>query len=169
MTYNGSEYFYLTNLQGAVTGLADAAGATVVSYSYDSWGKLTSTTGSMASSLGVKNPYRYRGYRYDTETGLYYLQSRYSNPELGRFINADDSAILRLTSGKLLTPNLFTYCNNNPANSSDPTGYVDAWLIADIAFTLAGINVFFQAKKIFQVLYWSGRLIKQYYQYRQAS
>ena len=63
MTYNGSEYFYLTNLQGDVTGLANASGATVVSYTYDSWGKLTSTTGSMATTLGVKNPYRYRGHR----------------------------------------------------------------------------------------------------------
>ena len=55
MTYNGSEYFYLTNLQGDVTGIADAAGATVVSYTYESWGKLISTTGSLATTLGMKN------------------------------------------------------------------------------------------------------------------
>ena len=129
MTYNGSEYFYLTNLQGDVTGLADAAGATVVSYTYDSWGKLTSTTGSMATSLGVKNPYRYRGYRYDTETGLYYLQSRYYNPEIGRFINADDASILYLSNNEILHYNIFIYVNNNPINHIDPTGHLAEILI----------------------------------------
>ncbi|MFZ2258134.1 MAG: RHS repeat-associated core domain-containing protein, partial [Clostridiaceae bacterium] len=120
MTYNGSEYFYLTNLQGDVTGLANAAGATVVSYTYDSWGKLITTTGSLATTLGVKNPYRYRGYRYDTETGLYYLQSRYYNPEIGRFINADN--IENVDNINLLTSNLFAYCLNNPINMSDGDG-----------------------------------------------
>ena|GEM_PF-1959040 len=89
-------------------------------YTYDSWGKLISTTGSLASTVGVKNPYRYRGYRYDTETGLYYLQSRYYNPEWGRFINAD--GIIGQT-GELLGHNLFTYAKNNTANMSDPSGF----------------------------------------------
>ncbi len=122
MTYNGSEYFYLTNLQGDVTGLADASGATVVSYTYDSWGKLISTTGSMATTLGVKNPYRYRGYRYDTETGLYYLQSRYYNPEIGRFINADDAEVLKVNQDSLIENNMFTYCLNNPVTEIDQNG-----------------------------------------------
>lgn len=122
MTYNGSEYFYLTNLQGDVTGLVDAAGGTVVSYTYDSWGKLTSTTGSMATTLGEKNPYRYRGYRYDTETGLYYLQSRYYNPEIGRFISTDTSDTLTATPMELTDKNLFSYCDNNPVVRADVGG-----------------------------------------------
>jgi RHS repeat-associated protein len=100
------------NAQGDITGLIDNAGNLVVSYTYDTWGKLVSTTGSLASTLGVKNPYRYRGYRYDTETGLYYLQSRYYNPEWGRFVNADDSGILEVDQDSLIENNLYVYALN---------------------------------------------------------
>ena len=119
MNLNGTEYYYVRNAQGDITGLIDNAGNLVVSYTYDTWGKLVSTTGSLASTLGVKNPYRYRGYRYDTETGLYYLQSRYYNPEWGRFVNAD--GMLGIT-GEILSPNMFGYCLNNPVNNFDPEG-----------------------------------------------
>ena len=84
---NGTEYFYVKNAQGDVTGLVSASGTRVVTYTYDAWGNPLSTTGSMAATLGEQNPLRYRGYVYDTETGLYYLQSRYYNPSWGRFIN----------------------------------------------------------------------------------
>ena len=99
----------------------DASGNLVVSYTYDTWGKLISTTGSLASTIGVKNPYRYRGYRYDTETGLYYLQSRYYNPDWGRFVNADG---ITGVEGELLTHNMFSYCVNNPVNMEDSSGYI---------------------------------------------
>ncbi len=75
------EYFYVRNAQGDIIGLANGTGDQVVSYVYDTWGKQVSISGSLAGSIGELNPYRYRGYRYDTETGLYYLQSRYYNPE----------------------------------------------------------------------------------------
>lgn len=91
-------------------------------YTYDSWGKLISKGGSLASTVGEKNPYRYRGYRYDAETGLYYLQSRYYNPEWGRFVNGDDTGILQLSKGELLEVNLFAYANNNPVMNSDKMG-----------------------------------------------
>ncbi len=78
----------------------------------------------MANTVGVKNPYRYRGYRYDTETRLYYLQSRYYNPEWGRFVNTD--AIVGKT-GKLLAHNMFAYCMNNPVNMVDPSGFEAYW------------------------------------------
>jgi len=81
MNLNGNEYYYIRNLQGDITGIIDSTGEQVVSYTYDTWGKLISMTGPLASTVGEKNPYRYRGYRYDRETGLYYLQSRYYNPE----------------------------------------------------------------------------------------
>jgi len=123
MNRNGTEYYYVRNAQGDITGLIDNAGNLVVSYTYDTWGKLVSTTGSLAGTLGVKNPYRYRGYRYDTETGLYYLQSRYYNPEWGRFVNADGITGIE---GELLTHNMFAYTLNNPVNMEDPTGFKPA-------------------------------------------
>jgi RHS repeat-associated protein len=121
MTLNDTEYFYIRNGQGDITGLIDTAGTQVVSYIYDSWGKLISIDGSLKDTVGLKNPYRYRGYRYDTETGLYYLQSRYYNPEMGRYINADDVEFLGAT-GTLLSYNLFGYCDNNPVNKVDYNG-----------------------------------------------
>ena len=87
--YNGTTYYYVTNLQGDVVAILNSSGTAVVSYTYDAWGKPLTTTGTMANTLGQHNPLRYRGYVYDRETGLYYLQSRYYNPTWARFINAD--------------------------------------------------------------------------------
>ena len=120
---NGTEYFYVKNAQGDVTGLVSASGTRVVTYTYDAWGNLLSTTGTMATTLGEQNPLRYRGYVYDTETGLYYLQSRYYNPTWGRFINADDTALLLSSPGKAhWDKNVFAYCDNNPLNRVDEDG-----------------------------------------------
>ncbi len=99
--------------------ILNSSGTSVVTYTYDAWGRLLTTSGSMASTLGVHNPLRYRGYVYDTESGLYYLQSRYYNPELGRFINAD---ALASTGQGILGNNMFAYCNNNPIIAADPKG-----------------------------------------------
>lgn len=118
-TYSGSTYYYVLNLQGDVVAILNSSGEQVVGYTYDAWGKLLTTTGSMASTLGLYNPLRYRGYVYDRETGLYYLQSRYYNPTWGRFINADAYAS---TGQGILGYNMFAYCQNNPVNHSDPTG-----------------------------------------------
>ncbi len=104
----------------------------MVSYFYYTWGKLVSITRSLASTLGVKNPYRYRGYRYDTETGYYYLQSRYYNPTWGRFINADDAHILGLAHGQIHGANLFSYVGNNPVMYEDPSGYIAASTVSGI-------------------------------------
>ena len=116
---NGTEYFYVKNAQGDVTGLVSTSGARVVTYTYDAWGNPLATTGTMASTLGSANPLRYRGYVYDTETGLYYLQSRYYNPGWGRFINADGYAS---TGQGIIGNNMFAYCGNNPVIRHDPTG-----------------------------------------------
>ena len=113
VNYNGTKYAYILNLQGDVLGLVDSNGNEVVRYTYDAWGKILSTTGSLASSLGALNPFRYRGYIYDTETGLYYLRSRYYNPTWQRFINAD----------ALVKGNLFNYCSGNPVAYADHPGH----------------------------------------------
>ena len=119
VTYNGTEYYYATNLQGDVVAILDDDGDAVVSYTYDAWGRPLTTTGDLSSTLGTHNPLRYRGYVYDHETSLYYLQSRYYNPTIGRFLNADAFAS---TGQGLLGNNMFAYCMNNPTNGCDPCG-----------------------------------------------
>ena len=126
VTYDGAEYFYLKNAQGDVTGLVNSSGTQVVAYTYDAWGNPLSTTGAMADTLGKLNPFRYRGYVYDAETGLYYLGSRYYNPETGRFINADNSISNSFES--VHGYNLFAYCFNNPVNMNDSSGSWPKWL-----------------------------------------
>ena len=86
---------------------------------FDSWGKLLSTSGSLASTLGKNNPFRYRGYVYDEETGFYYLRSRYYDPEVRRFISAD---VLLSTGQGVLGHNAYAYCLNNPVNREDSNG-----------------------------------------------
>ena len=114
-------YYYVLNLQGDVVGLMNTSMQMVVKYSYDPWGKLTGTTATSAYvALAQANPLRYRSYCYDIETGFYYLQSRYYDPTIARFINAD--GYLSTDSTGLLSYNMFAYCENNPVMYSDPTG-----------------------------------------------
>ena len=129
VTYNGNRYFYLKNAQGDVTGLVNASGTQVVSYTYDPWGAPMSTDGTMAATLGAANPLRYRGYVYDSETGLYYLSSRYYNPTWGRFVNADTADVLGASPDKAnWDKNLFAYCDNDPINRQDDEGDLWKWL-----------------------------------------
>ena len=118
--YNGTNYYYVTNIQGDVIAILNTSGTAVVEYAYDAWGNIINTTGSMASTLGVHNPLRYRGYVYDQEYELYYLQSRYYNPETGRFLNGD---AFTATGQGLLGNNMFSYCQNCPIVFSDNSGY----------------------------------------------
>ena len=114
-------YYYLYNIQGDVVALADAStGKLVATYTYDAWGKCTVTNAS-GYTIGTQNPFRYRGYYYDTETGLYYLNSRYYDPEVGRLLNAD---VAFGANQDVVSYNLFAYCSNNVTNYADPTGEV---------------------------------------------
>ena len=139
VVYNDTTYYYATNLQGDVIAIINTSGKQMVGYTYDAWGKLLSTTGSLASTLGTYNPLRYRGYVYDHETQLYYLQSRYYNPTMGRFINADGQ--LNNQDGPLGL-NQFAYCLNNPVNMADPTGNLPDWVNTGMKiFAVAAIAV----------------------------
>ena len=119
-------YQYLCNLQGDVIGLLNSTGDLVARYVYDAWGRPISITDGKGkdvsgdpSHIANRNPLRYRGYYYDRETGFYYLQSRYYDPVLCRFINADDYAS---TGQGFLGHNMFAYCNNSPCSYQDPDG-----------------------------------------------
>ena len=123
--YNGAMYSYLHNLQGDIIGIVDAEENLVVEYKYDTWGEPIYEAGSLLSTLGNLNPFRYRGYVWDEETGLYYLRSRYYYSEQCRFINQDLLLIVEeMTSGV----NLFVYCANKPSQRKDTSGtrYIDA-------------------------------------------
>jgi len=124
LKYNGTVYYYVTNLQGDVVRIVDASGNTVASYEYDPYGKVISATGTLAEV----NPIRYRGYYYDNETGLYYLQSRYYDPAIGRFISADKY----VSTGNGFTGyNMYAYCNNNTPKFADTEGDFP-WLVIGI-------------------------------------
>lgn len=122
---NGTMYYYIKDLQGDITEIVDKDGKAVAEYAYDAWGNmLTENNGTLA--VGKLNPFRYRSYVYDEETGLYYLQSRYYDTLTGRFLNAD--VYCDTESGTPLSTNMFAYCENNAINKSDDEGK-DAWWI----------------------------------------
>lgn len=137
VNYDGTEYYYLRNAQGDVTGLVDADGTQVVTYTYDAWGNPLSVTGSKSHTIGEDNPFRYRGYFYDAETGLYYLQNRYYNPQWGRFLNADTL----INQSSLLGDNMFAYCYNNPVVMSDKTGNLPFFAITAAIGAVVGAIV----------------------------
>ena len=130
-------FFYLYNAQGDVIAIIDDYAERVVNYEYSAWGELLSVTGSKADTVGTLNPFRYRGYCYDTETGLYYLNSRYYDPTTQRFLNGDGE--ISGVGNSIQGYNLFSYCNNNPANDRDDDGQL-SWL-AKIAIGAAAIAV----------------------------
>ncbi len=125
-------YFFEKNLFGDIVAIYNEAGTKIGSYKYDAWGACTVSVESTASTLEKKvvrtlNPFRYRGYYFDTETGFYYLQSRYYNPQWGRFLNADGYIN---ANGDLIGFNMYAYCSNNPVMYVDPTGEeVATWVI----------------------------------------
>ncbi len=140
-------FFFEKNLQGDIVAIFNETGDKIGTYSYDAWGVCTTTNLSNGSTdqaiVNIYNPFRYRGYYYDVETGYYYLQSRYYNPNWCRFINVDSQLGVGLT---LKGCNLYVYCNNNPVILIDPTGEWPDWgTIADVAVNafaaMAGASV----------------------------
>ena len=122
VTQNGTTYYYALNAQGDVIGIYTESGTDVCMYVYDAWGNPVYTSNNSSYTIDELNPLRYRGYVFDQDTGLYYLQSRYYNPEWGRFINAD--AFVSTGQG-ILGNNMFAYCRNNPVRRIDISGTLD--------------------------------------------
>ena len=113
----------------------DESGVRVVEYIYDAWGKLISITGTLATTLGADNPFRYRGYYYDTETGLYYLTTRYYDPEVCRFISVD---VYMSTGQGVLGGNMWAYCGNNPVNRYEVDGKFWNIVVGAVLGTVVG-------------------------------
>ena len=152
IVYTGGDgagrYYLIKNLQGDVTRILNNNLETVAQYVYDPWGKLVNildANGEPNSGISIANinPIRYRGYYFDMETGFYYVSSRYYDPEIGRFINADDIDYLG-ADGSPLSYNLFAYCMNNPVNRFDVNGNwsMPNWLKVTVgAVAIAGLAV----------------------------
>ena len=128
-------FYYVKNLQGDVTAIVNDEGAVLVQYKYDAWGSCysynyASGMTEIESYIAYNNPFRYRGYYYDGETGFYYLNSRYYDPEIGRFLNGD----AYVSTGQGLTGyNMYVYCGNNPAFRVDPSGTFFGAIVAVFA------------------------------------
>jgi len=127
---NGTtSYWYVQNAQKDIIGIIDSTGNYVVQYTYDSWGNPLTVTSTLpeGNKLATLNPFRYRGYIYDDETGFYYCQSRYYDPEVGRWLNADD--VISGVGGDIRGYNAFSYCFNNPCGYIDHLGHFPGILI----------------------------------------
>ena len=129
---SATNYYVTTNVQGDVLGIYNANGDKLAGYEYDAWGNVLSITDANGNPITSEthianiNPFRYRGYYLDSETGLYYLNSRYYNAEVGRFLNAD--SVVSGTGGEILGYNMFAYCMNNPVNMADDNGNWAKWM-----------------------------------------
>lgn len=125
--FGGAEYFYLADAFGVIHGIADANGVKGVSYAYDPWGKpsISWSSGGSWQDIAAMNPFLFKGYIYDEELGWYYLQSRYYDPSLGRFLSPDS---LMPEIGSAEDVNLYAYCRNDPVMYEDPTGRAPEWV-----------------------------------------
>ncbi|KXH87243.1 RHS repeat-associated core domain-containing protein [Sporosarcina sp. HYO08] len=126
MSKGGQNYYYTYNSLKEITGLTNASGTVVASYTYDAWGNILSQSGIMAT----ENPIRYKGYRYDEETGLYYLIARYYQPTEGVFLTTDPEGG---DTDDPKTQNGYAYANNNPVMMTDPDGNY-AWAVINAGF-----------------------------------
>ena len=131
-------YYYQRNLQGDVIALYTENGTRMAEYAYDAWGNCSVIYGA-STDLAKSNPIRYRGYYYDRETGLYYLNARYYNPQWRRFISPDDTAYIDTASVNGL--NLYCYCNNDPVNYADPSGHLVITMSTILIAAAIGIAV----------------------------
>ena len=144
--YQEKMYFYQTNLQGDIIGIVDSKGSQVVVYRYDAWGEVLVSSDASGFGLSQINPLRYRGYYYDQETGLYYLQTRYYDPKVRRFLNADDASVLTKDPEQLTEKNLYAYCDDNPVMYRDDTGMFD--IVSGIFGAVTNVATTYFAAKV---------------------
>ena len=148
MILNGVKYFFQRNIQGDVVGVYDSTGTKVVGFRYDAFGRCT-VIGDVNLAQWCK--IRYRGYYYDTETGFYWVQTRYYNPDWCRWISPDEVEFLNYK--KALGINLYLYCFNDPVNFSGPSGCEAITLTATTALALcvvfiAGVSLLYLGTQI---------------------
>ena len=149
------EYLYIRNIQGDITSIIDTEGNIICTYTYDGYGNhiVLDENGkedTSLTSIGHLNPFRYRGYYFDEESGLYYLNSRYYDPETGRFISPDVLSILDETKGQINGLNLYMYCNDNPIMFYDPNGNAFLSIVFGMAIGFAIGGVFEIGKQIYE-------------------
>lgn len=138
--YNYNHYIYLKNIQNDIIGIVDESGNLVVEYMYDAYGNICYMIDNSGISLGTINPFRYRSYYFDNETGWYYLNSRYYNPELARFVTMDEIEFLGYNEN-IFSYNLYSYCENNPTKHIDSDGNAAANIIGGIVGGAAGATL----------------------------
>lgn len=141
---NNDKYFYVRDTLQNILGIINDSGTLVVKYTYNAYGKILSITGSLASTIGVINPFKYKGYYYDEESGMYYCNSRYYVPEWCRWLNADNP--LYISGEDSVINNIFCYCSNNPIVYLDNDGHIfffAALIIGAVVGTVvnAGISI----------------------------
>ncbi len=147
MTYDTAtttgKFYFVKNLQGDIIGILNSSGKLLASYTYDAWGNVLSAVNhDDPLDLAHRNPLRYRGYVYDSETELYYLQSRYYDPEIGRFLNADSYA---QTYETVVGSNMFAYCGNNPVKCADDGGeWANIVIGAVVGAAVAGLTTYLE-------------------------
>ncbi|MBR3415463.1 MAG: carbohydrate binding domain-containing protein, partial [Clostridia bacterium] len=140
-------YYYVYNIQGDVIKLIDNYGTLAVNYTYDAWGKIVSIkdhNGNAITSMthvGRVNPFRYRGYVYDEETGFYYCKSRYYDPAIRRWVNADNADVISSKLENFVQFNLYAYCFNNPISFFDNTGSWPEWATILVGVVVAAVAV----------------------------
>ena len=138
--YNGEPYYFIRNLQGDVIAIVDRDSETVARYSYDAWGVPEIKSDLSECLIADINPFRYRGYYYDSEIGMYYLQSRYYDAGVGRFISPDDPTIFNNSSNMAnMSTNKYCYCQNSPSNDTDECGTIAGTIVKMIGNFLWGM------------------------------
>ena len=152
--YNSEPFYFIKNLQGDIISITNKNGTSVAGYSYDAWGVCTIVSDLSNCNIAEVNPFRYRGYYYDSETKLYYLQSRYYDPAVGRFINADAIEIIDFAKDNPILTNLYTYCGNSVVDSSDVYGFFsldDVWNILLDLLEKAKNSIFEYLRSLFYI------------------